>query len=68
MSVTERLPLTHSHVLHRVEVGGRAILVATHPQGVSFLSGEPEGPRFSRVFEEQITGQVQGAGRQREGS
>jgi flagellar biogenesis protein FliO len=34
----ERLPLTPQHVLHLVRVGGREMIVATHPQGCSVLS------------------------------
>jgi flagellar biogenesis protein FliO len=68
MSVKERLPLTQSHVLHLVEVGGRALLVATHPQGVSFLSNEPPGAQFSQVFDEQILRPAGPLGQTREDS
>jgi len=68
MSVTERLPLTQSHVLHLVDVGGRALLIATHPQGVSFLSEESSGTRFSQVLDERILGRMEPAGQMREGS
>jgi flagellar biogenesis protein FliO len=33
----ERLPLTPQHTLHVIDLRGRQILVATHPQGVTVL-------------------------------
>lgn len=59
MSVTERLPLTQSHILHMVRIGDRSLLIATHPQGVAFLPAERGEARFSQVLDEEIAGQVQ---------
>ncbi len=33
----ERLPLTPQHALHLVKIGGRQVVVATHPQGCALL-------------------------------
>ncbi len=40
-----RMPLTAQHTLHLVNVGGRTILVATHPGGVTM---EPQGSTFEQ--------------------
>ena len=45
--VVDRLVLTPQHVLHLVRVGEKTVLLATHPQGVSF---EPAGGDFSTEF------------------
>lgn len=47
MVVTDQLVLTPQHVLHLVRVGERTLLLATHPQGVSF---DPAGGQFSTEF------------------
>jgi hypothetical protein len=38
----ERLALTPQHELHLVRMDGRALVVATHPQGCEVLVGSPE--------------------------
>jgi flagellar biogenesis protein FliO len=45
--VADRLVLTPQHVLHLVRVGEKTVLLATHPQGVSF---DPAGCDFSTNF------------------
>lgn len=40
----ERLALTPQHSLHLIRVQGREILIATHPQGCSFISERAKGP------------------------
>ncbi len=40
LTVVGRLPLTPHHSLHLVRVGGRTILVGTHPAGVVFGPAE----------------------------
>jgi Flagellar biosynthesis protein, FliO len=37
MVAVERLALTPQHMLHRVRINGREVLVATHPQGCSVV-------------------------------
>ena len=33
----ERLPLTANHALHLIRIGGKEVVVATHPQGCALL-------------------------------
>ena len=47
MLVSDRLVLTPHHILHLVRIGERTLLLATHPQGVSF---DPAGGQFSTEF------------------
>jgi flagellar biogenesis protein FliO len=49
MTLVERLPLTPNHALHLVELDGRRLLVATHPQGASIALGEEPGS-FAGLF------------------
>jgi flagellar biogenesis protein FliO len=37
----EKLMLTPQHALHLVRVAGRDVLVATHPQGCTFIQAMP---------------------------
>lgn len=38
MVAMERLQLTPQHTLHMVRVGGRELVVATHPQGCTLIT------------------------------
>jgi hypothetical protein len=38
MIAVERLGLTPQHTLHLVRMGGRELIVATHPQGCTLIS------------------------------
>jgi len=38
LETLERLALTPQHSLHLVRIGGRELLVATHPQGCTLLT------------------------------
>ncbi|MGA3188946.1 MAG: flagellar biosynthetic protein FliO [Bryobacteraceae bacterium] len=40
MVALERLSLTPQHTLHMLRVNGREVLIATHPQGCTVISGE----------------------------
>ena len=39
----ERLTLTPQHALHLVRIGGRELVVATHPQGCALLTETETG-------------------------
>ena len=41
----ERLSLTPQHALHLVRIGGRELVVATHPQGCALLMETEKGAR-----------------------
>jgi len=41
----ERLPLSPHHALHRIRIGSREMVVATHPQGCALLLEIGEGAR-----------------------
>jgi hypothetical protein len=38
MVALERLALTPQHTLHRLQVNGREVLIATHPQGCTVVT------------------------------
>lgn len=51
LQAVERLALTPQHMLHLVRVDGRELVVATHPQGCSFMESRAllfEGNGLSR--------------------
>jgi flagellar biogenesis protein FliO len=41
----ERLALTPQHALHLVKIGGREMVVATHPQGCALLIEAHDGTK-----------------------
>jgi flagellar biogenesis protein FliO len=55
----ERLPLSPQHVLHLVEIDGRRLVVATHPQGCTFLT--EKALTQPGLTETAVTGTARGA-------
>ena len=53
MLVADRLVLTPQHTLHIIRFDDRTLLVATHPQGVTF---EPAGAQFRDEFRTAMRG------------
>lgn len=58
LEAVERLALTPQHVLHLVRVQGREVLVATHPQGCTLISGLLQAEARTSTTEPRPAGAV----------